>query len=152
MATTRPREEAKFVDPKPFDGRREYATEFLSKCNNNIQFQPLRYSNDDLRINYATGLLDGAAYQWVTPHMSGPLEQRPAWLRNWEAFKTEFRNQYGVANAKEAARQKLRSLKQTGSASAYTTEFQIRAAKSDSAASSWRRLEICQLIEPVQRR
>ncbi|CAK7274444.1 Retrotransposon Gag-like protein 3 [Sporothrix epigloea] len=128
MATTKPAEEAKFVNPKPFNGRREYAIEFSTKCINSILFQPLRYSTGYLRINYVTGLLEGAAYQWVQPCMSGSLEERPAWLRNWEVFKAEFRKQFGNTNATETARHKLKYLKRTGFASTYITEFQLQAA------------------------
>ena len=120
--------EPKISHPPPFNGRKDQTLEFLAKCNMVFAVQPRTYATDVTRIAFATNLLKEEAYRWVLPYLGMVAEDQPSWLHDWEDFQIEFKKYFGDANLAETSRFKLRTLRQTGSASLYATEFQRHVA------------------------
>ena len=120
--------EPKVSSPPPFSGRKDEAKEFLLKCDTVFAIQPNSYSSNKSKIAFVTNLLKNEAYQWVLPHLDLPAAQQPAWISSWLLFKEEFKKVFGDSDIIETSRQKLKSLKQTKSATTYATEFTRHSA------------------------
>ncbi|RXK39408.1 hypothetical protein M231_03361 [Tremella mesenterica] len=122
------KKEPKINSPAPFSGRKDEAMEFLLKCDMVFDTQPQTYALNTTRIAFVTNLLKDEAYRWVMPHLMLPQDQKPAWVQDWSLFKEEFKRMFEDTNIIETARHKLKTLRQTGSATSYATEFQRHAA------------------------
>ena len=120
--------EPKISMPKSFAGRKDESRAFIQKCDNVFRVQPQSYSTDDSKIAFVQNLLDGEAYLWFQPYLQMDYIDRPLWTKSWNAFKEYFEIQFGDSNIIENSRFKLKSLRQTSSASHYATEFKRYAA------------------------
>jgi hypothetical protein len=118
------RREPKIAAPPAFKGNKAEAQEFILKCDTIFAVQPSTYHDDKTKLAFVINLLQGEAYQWVKPALllpDGP--NKPNWILTWEDFKVQFGKDFGDSDIKETSRQKLKSLRQTGAATSYATEF-----------------------------
>jgi hypothetical protein len=115
--------ESKINSPSPFKGNKAEAEEFILKCQAIFDICTRTYFNDNTKLAFVFNLLQGDAYQWVKPALLATDKEKPAWVQTWKDFKVEFFKYFADSDVKEVARQNLKALKQTGSASTYATEF-----------------------------
>jgi hypothetical protein len=59
--------------------------------------------------------------QWLKPALLS--QDKPEWISTWLAFRSEFLKTYADSDVKETSRFKLKTLKQTTSASLFATDF-----------------------------
>jgi len=119
--------EPKISSPKSFSGSKTEARAFIEKCDNVFHLQPHTYASEDAKISFTVNLLEGEAYCWFQPYLEIDINTCPAWTHTWSLFKVEFIKQFGDSNIIKTSHAKLKHLKQTGSASHYTTEFKHHA-------------------------
>lgn len=120
--------EPRISSPKPFSGSRADARAFIEKCDNVFRVQPHTYGTEESKIAFVINLLDGDAYHWFQPYLELGFDARPTWAMSWSEFKIQFLKQFGDNNIIETSRSKLRTLRQTSSASHYATEFRRHSA------------------------
>lgn len=132
LTATRPtsttRKEPEITSLQPFTGRKDEASEFILKCDMVFEVQPMTYASTKSKIAFVTNLLNDEAYRWVMPHLLLREDDQPDWVKDWDDFKEEFTKVFGDSNIIETSRQKLKIVRQTGSATSYATEFQRHAA------------------------
>lgn len=113
--------EPKIDSPSHFKGNKAEAEEFVLKCDSIFDICRRTYHDEKTKLAFVFNLLEGDAYQWLKPALlSNP---KPAWVTSWKGFQVEFLKNWADSDIKETSRQKLKSLRQTSSASAYATEF-----------------------------
>jgi hypothetical protein len=113
--------EPKINSPSPFKGNKAEAEEFILKCQAIFDICTRTYSDNKTKLAFVFNLLQGDAYQWIKPALL--TKEKPAWVTTWEDFKIEFFKYFADSDVKEVSRQKLKSLKQSGSVSNYATDF-----------------------------
>ncbi|KAJ9114208.1 hypothetical protein QFC22_005660 [Naganishia vaughanmartiniae] len=113
--------EPKINTPAPFKGNKSQSEEFILKCDQIFVICHRTYHNDDTRLAFAFNLLEGDAYQWLKPALLA--QNKPEWITTWLAFRSEFLKTYADSDVKETSRFKLKTLKQTTSASLFATDF-----------------------------
>ena len=103
--------------PKPlaFSGKRSDARPFLQRLEALFALQPVKFEFTRVRVLTACSLIDthpasvwaNAVSEDITKGVSTGFH-----YDNWAAFKTEFVKAYGIANEKEHARFKIKTMKQ----------------------------------------
>ena len=72
---------AKVAPPDSFSGDRHKIYLYLSKCRHNFLSQPELFTTEAKKVLFASGYLDGAAYNWFQPlldqYASAVAEGRP---------------------------------------------------------------------------
>jgi hypothetical protein len=58
---------AKVAPPDPFSGDRHKIYFYLSKCRHNFLSQPELFTTEAKKVLFASGYLEGAAYNWFQP-------------------------------------------------------------------------------------
>lgn len=61
----------------------------------------------------------------VQPDMAKPAEERPEWYKTWDAFVKQLKLNFGDADPRMTARNKIKTLRQSGSALDYWVNFQL---------------------------
>jgi hypothetical protein len=112
----------KINSPSPFKGNKAEAEEFILKCQSIFDICTRTYPDNKTKLAFVFNLLQGDAYQWIKPALL-TKEKKPAWVTTWEDFKIEFFKYFADSDVKEVSRQKLKSLKQSGSVTNYATDF-----------------------------
>jgi hypothetical protein len=123
-----PVKEPRISGPPHFGGKKEEAMEFLLKCDMVFAVQPQSYATTESKLAFVINLLKDEAYRWVMPHLTMDDNIKPDWIKDWTLFREEFKKVFGDSEIIETARHKLKSLKQTGPATSYATEFRRFAA------------------------
>lgn len=113
--------EPKINSPSPFKGNKAEAEEFILKCQSVFDICSRTYHDDQTKLAFVFNLLQGDAYQWVKPALLTTV--KPSWVQSWVEFQVEFFKNFADSDVKETSQQKLKHLKQTGSASSYATDF-----------------------------
>lgn len=127
--------------PKNFNGHKttqEEAEQFLTAAES--YFRVEGDIPDLRRINLLISMLEGEAAAWTSTwsqDLDNPvLEFREhEFLRSWPAFRQEFLLRWGDPNPRQTAFDKLKSLRQTGSAAEYALRFQALLDRADPNAS-----------------
>ena len=114
--------EPKIKDPDTFDGSTKSLNGFLTECELVFELQPSRFGNDRTKINYMISLLRGTPLEAIRPYITSTI--KPSFLLNFDEFILRLKLNYGDPDETGTARRKLKSLRQTTSASAYFAEFQ----------------------------
>jgi hypothetical protein len=117
--------EPKINAPAPFKGNKSEAEEFILKCQSVFDICDRTYHDDRTQLAFVFNLLQGDAYQWLKPALLS--HPKPEWIESWPLFKLEFAKNFADSDTKETSRQKLKTLKQSSSASVYATEFKRHA-------------------------
>lgn len=123
-----PVKEPRISSPPHFSGKKEEAMEFLLKCDMVFAVQPQSYATTEAKLAFVINLLKDEAYRWVMPHLTMDDNIKPDWIKDWTLFREEFKKVFGDSEIIETARHKLKTLKQTGPATSYATEFRRYAA------------------------
>jgi len=104
--------------------------------------------HDEEKILYATSLLRDDAGTWITPYAEERITQ--AW-DNWTGFKAELQRKFGVIDAKEEARIKLKNMKQgKRSVTEYWNEFRLVASEAELDDSTGGELLLGGMITELQ--
>lgn len=113
--------ESKTSDVEHYFGARDKLEIFLSQLRLKFRNEPLRFSTDNARVNYAASILRGNAYAWFAPHLNDDDELT---FKTYKEFTTAITRRFGDTDAHGTAERKLAALKQTGSVAAYASEFE----------------------------
>ena len=114
--------EPKIKDPDTFDGNTKSLNGFLTECELVFELQPSRFGDDRTKINYMISLLRGTPLEAIRPYITSTI--KPSFLLNFDEFILRLKLNYGDPDETGTAQRKLKSLRQTTSASAYFAEFQ----------------------------
>lgn len=123
--------------PKRFSGHKstqEDAEQFLTAVE--AYFRTERNVSDLHRINVLISLLEGEAAAWTSTWSSDldqedlALREHP-FLRSWPAFRAKFQQRWGDPRPRATAYEKLKNLRQTGSAADYALRFQALTDRID---------------------
>jgi hypothetical protein len=113
------RNKVKINPPSPFTGPREHSRSFLGQCDLVFNTQPEIYDNDTKKIQYTCSYLRDNAFTWyLTSELS-----RPGNKTTYAEFCDLFLTAFGDTDLESKAKRDIRNLKQRGSCSNYTTEF-----------------------------
>jgi len=129
--------------PTAFTGKRGDLKGFLLKCELYFGFSAGSFKMDHDKALFAVTLLKGPAFDWVEPFtadylekvgpdgaiMSNMLQKTKDIFQTWKGFKGEISGVFGDLDEERTAERHLDNLKQRGSATAYTAEFQQHMGK-----------------------
>ena len=124
--------EPKVNQPDTFTGTRSKVNSFISQLDIYFTLRPSQFSSDIEKIFFAASYLRDSAFHWFEPqlrlltaHASGSLDSLPETVvKTYSDFRTTLRATFGDIDEIATAERQLKSLRQTTSASFYTTEFQ----------------------------
>ena len=117
--------------PPKFDGKNRSACEtFVSQCKHYINACPESvFPTEDDKINFIISYLKDGAYDWVKPHLAHRGKPNAhAMFSSFEQFCQHLLTNKGETDQRATNNRKLRALRQTGSASQYTSDFLQLAA------------------------
>ena len=129
-ATTRTRRptEIKIGEPSSFDGELSMARPWFNTVTTYLILNEEIYNTDMKKVLFALSYMKGGtAIAWANEINTKALRLRANGTRvgwgTWSLFETAFRSSFDYADQKTLARQKLHTLKQTGSIDTYISEF-----------------------------
>jgi hypothetical protein len=120
----------KYNKPQEYKGERETLQAFLTQMNLHLRVNKIPLASDQVCL--AATFLKDKAFDWFNPTMRDWMDndeedQRPETRRMFSSyanFEKEIRNTFGDIDEKGTAERQLGVLRQRGSASKYTSEFQ----------------------------
>ncbi|EWY79249.1 hypothetical protein FOXG_22838 [Fusarium oxysporum f. sp. lycopersici 4287] len=134
-----PGEVLKPSPPEYFDGTPSKLPTFLTQSRAFITYYPNQFRNDSAKVMYMAGRLIKTAAQWFQPimndYMTNPpykLQPRTALLfgeNGRHEMEEALKMAFGTIDEKGQAERKIKTLKQTGSASTLGVEFLQLASK-----------------------
>lgn len=102
-----------------FDGKpSEYAT-FINHCDPYFRMRPVTFDTDYVKDAYVISRCRGSPAEWG----HSLIESSSDILHDYDAFKEQLASMYADKQCRKALRRKLATLKQTGSASKFASEF-----------------------------
>ena len=130
--------ELKIPLPPEFTGKRSEAGSFLIQVELYIGFNNTRFKSETEKILWTTALFRESAAEWAQGYLSDYLghvgpggaltdamdSETVKFLGSWQGFKKKFNMVFGDPNKARTAELNLRRVRQKGSATHYTTEFQ----------------------------
>jgi hypothetical protein len=116
--------QAKFPVPPEYSGRPSEYLPFIVSCEMYFDVMKDTYTTDDLKVAFAIGRLRGRPSTWAY----SLVRNKDPVLDSWLSFKAEMDAMFTNVHELEDLRQRLESLKQTGSALNYATEFKTLAS------------------------
>src|SRR5277367_137387 len=117
--TPPPRKEPKLPEPPEFSGKpSEYAT-FINHCDLYFRMRSITFDSDYVKTAYVISRCRGIPTEWG----HSLLESSSDLLHDYDAFKEQMATMYADKQRRKALRLKLTTLKQTGSASKFASEF-----------------------------
>src|SRR5277367_1305819 len=121
--TPPPRKEPKLPEPPEFSGKpSEYAT-FINHCDLYFRMRPITFDSDYVKTAYVISRCRGSSAEWG----HSLIESSSDILYDYDTFKEQLASMYADKQRRKALRQKLTTLKQTGSASKFAAEFKTIA-------------------------
>lgn len=107
--------------PPTYDGKdRAACSTFINQIKQYFRTNPTLFASDSEKIDFTVSYLRGKAFKFVEPH----LERREADLfGSFATFCDKLITNLGDPDLERSSEKSLRNLTQTGSASAYSTEF-----------------------------
>ena len=122
---------AKVSPPDMFNGDRHKLYMYLSKCRHNFLSRPELFLTETQKVLFASGHLDGAAYNWFQPLLDqyaravggDGLEQIPAQFQTFEQYAKSLEDTFGDPDIVRSKERELRNLNQTTSVATYLAEF-----------------------------
>jgi hypothetical protein len=114
--------------PEPFDGTRAKLEDWLMKFDLFFMFQGERIP-EEKRVTFVATFMKDQAFTWIKPflrryHGEGASTDIDPWIEDFDLFKEQIRQVFGVHNEPTIARRKIQHLRQTTSAADYAAEFQ----------------------------
>lgn len=114
--------------PDKFDGNPDTLGAFMSQCQVFMERSSRDFSADRIRVCFVTSMLTGRAARWA----SAKLERANYLLHNYPAFMMEMKHVFEDPQRREAAKRKIRRLRQgLGSVVDYANAFQMIAQDLD---------------------
>ena len=116
-----PFKEPKISEPPTFDGKASEFPPFLQQCKLYIRMKPITFKehDDESRVAFILSRLRGVPAEWG----QALLESNSPLLTDYDTFLERFISLYQNRERRTQLEDKLARLKQTGSASAFATEF-----------------------------
>ena len=115
----------KTTKPDTFHGSRSKLRSFVSQLAIYFALQPDDFTSDTNKIMFAASLLRDSAFDWFEPNLrKKDSDSPPAVVTNYKTFLVSLESTFGDIDAKATAERQLRSLRQSTSASSYSTSFQ----------------------------
>ncbi|MEJ1280938.1 paternally expressed 10 [Cricetulus griseus] len=119
--------------PEKFDGNPDALTPFIAQCQVFMEKSSRDFSVDRTRVCFVTSMLHGRAARWAT----AKLERCNYLMNNYRAFMLELKHVFEDPQRREAAKRKIRRLRQgAGTVSEYAGIFQSVAQDLDWDESS----------------
>lgn len=110
--------------PEKFDGNPDNLSYFISQCQTFMERSNRDFSADRIRVCFVTSMLTGRAARWA----SIKLERASYLMNNYRAFMMELKQVFEDPQRREAAKRKIRRLRQgLGSVAEYANSFQMIA-------------------------
>ena len=127
--------------PKRFDGKRGSLRSFFAALELYLRFNRGTYTTDQDKIMAAGMFMEGDAITWFGPLLQDYLEneadraecndETKKVFKDYGNFKKEMELMFGEIDEERTAERRIQELKQTKSASQYTTEFKKYQANLD---------------------
>lgn len=114
--------------PETFDGTREKLEDWLIKFDIFFMFQGGRIP-EERRVTFVTTFMKDRAFTWIKPflrryHAEGNSRDVDPWFEDFDLFKEQIRQVFGVHNEPTLARRDIQRIRQTTSAADYAAKFQ----------------------------
>lgn len=107
--------------PEPYDGKeRMQCTTFIAQVKLYMSGNSESFPNEEAKVLFAATFLRGKAFAWFEPRMVRNVDPM---LRDFDLFCSELLRNLGDPDRENTMARKLKTLRQTASASAYRTEF-----------------------------
>ena len=120
-----PVREPKVGKPNKFSGKHSEFLSFMTQCEAIFKMCPNSYPNDEYKVLFIITNLDGSALRWAQDVFA--KDDHP-YRKDYQTFRNALYSLYDNHTYHQDAEDKLLSLKQTKSASAFAVEFQTLAA------------------------
>jgi hypothetical protein len=130
-----PIHEPNVTKPNKFSGKPSEFLSFMTQCDAIFEMCPKTYAKDANKVLFIITNLEGSALRWARDVVDD--KQHP-YRKDYQAFRKALFSLYDNRTYRLDAEDKLLSLKQTKSASAYAVEFQTL-----SAAAGWEINTLC---------
>ena len=130
----------KTTKPDTFHGSCSKLRSFISQLAIYFALQPDDFNTDVNKIMFAASLLRDSAFDWFEPNLrKRDSDNPPPIITSYKTFIASLESTFGDIDAKATAERQLRSLRQTSSASSYSTSFQqiVSFLEWDDAALSY---------------
>src|SRR6266566_1216510 len=111
----RPPQKIKIPDADEFRGDPTHIRTWIQQCES--KFTQYEEANDSQKVIYASNKLKGPAAQWILPALENNT------FSTWEEFKKGFKEAFGEPDTKEAAKIRIKALRQITSVNDYWTRF-----------------------------
>ncbi|NP_001278002.1 retrotransposon-derived protein PEG10 isoform 2 [Papio anubis] len=114
--------------PEKFDGNPDMLAPFMAQCQIFMEKSTRDFSVDRVRVCFVTSMMTGRAARWA----SAKLERSHYLMHNYPAFMMEMKHVFEDPQRREAAKRKIRRLRQgMGSVIDYSNAFQMIAQDLD---------------------
>ncbi|KAF8761473.1 hypothetical protein RHS01_00039 [Rhizoctonia solani] len=119
--------EARLKQPNAFNGKRGTEAEtFIMKMEMYFKEYPGTFTDERKIRATLTNMGEGEPVKWASPLMQKHLSDEPhEYLTSWNAFKAAFLLNFSDPSKRDRAIREINSLKQTGSAQIYASQFRI---------------------------
>lgn len=125
----------KLPKAETFDGTRSKLRGFLTQMDMHLDMNKHKLYNDAAKVIFVSSYLRGQAWDWLEPFIREYYEKpQEEWsniaqkiFNRYADFRQMLERTFGDIDAKKTAERKLKRLRQTGSATTYTTEFMQQA-------------------------
>jgi Retrotransposon gag protein/Zinc knuckle len=136
----------RYKAPEAFTGERSKLQGFVLQLRLYMKFNEERFRSDTEKVLWATTLLEGKAHQWIEGFLEDYLKNTNKQgeinktgmetttviiFSAWEGFISELKANFGVTDEKKEAVRAMEVLRQKGSATAYTREFQRYSTRTE---------------------
>lgn len=135
----------KIATPDNYHGDRDKLKAFLSQAELYAGFFPEQFNGDTDKVLWAVSFLRGQAFSWIESFMEDFMKNKnkdgkvttnmgkgtQEVFLTWAGFKTSINRVFGDIDAGRTAERIIQNLRQRGSATTYTAEFQQYSNKTD---------------------
>jgi hypothetical protein len=136
----------KYKTIEPFSGERNKLQGFLLQLRLYVKFNGERFRSETEQVLWAVTLLEGKAMNWIEGFLEDYLnltnskgeinhsKMEDTTIRifaTWKGFVNEIKANFGVTDERREAERAIESLRQKGSATAYTRDFQRYSTKTE---------------------
>jgi hypothetical protein len=136
----------KYKTIEPFTGERNKLTGFLLQLRLYVKFNGERFRSETEQVLWAVTLLEGKAIHWIEGFLEDYLQNTNALgeikedkmedttvkiFKTWNGFLEEIKVNFGVMDERKEAERAIESLRQKGSATSYTRDFQRYSTRTE---------------------
>lgn len=136
----------KYKTIEPFSGERNKLQGFLLQLRLYVKFNGDRFRSETEQVLWAVTLLEGKAMNWIEGFLDDYLNLTNAKgginhdkmedttiriFETWDGFVSEIKANFGVTDERREAERAIESLRQKGSATSYTRDFQRYSTKTE---------------------